>query len=77
MVVFAPIVALVSEAGLALKVSRASHRKAADDGDGAANLVVPVKLRGPRILLLDARLSIAEVTSEKGSTHLLVGRLKR
>lgn len=74
---FAPIVALVSEAGLALKVSRASHRKPVDDGEGAASLVVPVKLRGPRMLLLDSRLSILEVLSEKGPTHLLVGRLKR
>lgn len=74
---FAPIIGLMSEAGLALKVNRASHRKAVDDGDGAANLLVPVKLRGPRIVLLDARITIAEITSEKGATHLFVGRLKR
>lgn len=73
---FSSVVGLVSEAGLTLKLTPASHRKTGDEG-GGAKLAVPVKLRGPRILLLDGRLSIAEANSDKGAIHLLVGRLKR
>lgn len=72
---YLPVIGLFSTGSVALRLLRGSHLADSTEVDAEPSSV-QVRVRSPKLTLLDTRLDIAEVVAEKGNNYIFAAKLK-
>jgi hypothetical protein len=72
---FLPVIGLFSTGSIRLKLQRGSHLRDAELLEAETSLA-QIRVRSPKLTLLDSRLEIMDVESEKGTKYLFVAKLQ-